>query len=189
MSPTMTSVGTIAGMILGTASYMSPEQAKGKPVDRRADIWAFGVLLYEMLTGRRLFKAETVSETLAAVLRDEIVLEPLPAGTPQAVVRLLRRCLDRDSRTRLRDIGEARIALSDVASAAPEHAESAVASPAVDTQGGGSVWKIAVAVVLTAAATVALIEWRRPAVDPSFRSAGAPTAGRHGGWRGACVVA
>ncbi|MEE8411488.1 MAG: protein kinase [Acidobacteriota bacterium] len=113
LSPTVTSAGTIAGTLLGTAAYMSPEQAKGRPVDRRADIWAFGVVLYEMLTGKTLFQAETISETLAAVLRDEVSIDDaLPAGTPASVAGLLRRCLDRDPRTRLRDIGEARIALS-----------------------------------------------------------------------------
>ena len=111
-SPTFTARATELGMILGTAAYMAPEQAKGKAVDRRADIWAFGVVLYEMLTGRRLFEAETVSETLAAVLRQDIDLAPLPAHTPEPVRRLLGRCLDRDPRTRLRDIGEARLLLS-----------------------------------------------------------------------------
>ncbi len=119
-SPTITSAHTIAGVILGTAAYMSPEQATGKPVNRRADIWAFGVLLHEMLTGRRLFSAETVSETLAGVLRDDIDIEPLPSGIPASVAPLLLRCLDRDQRTRLRDIGEARVMLSPEAlSAAP----------------------------------------------------------------------
>jgi serine/threonine-protein kinase len=120
-SPTL-SIGTQAGMILGTAAYMSPEQARGKPIDRRADIWAFGVVLCEMLTGKRLFQGETVSDTLAAVLRQDIRLDALPAGTPPPVRGLIARCLDRDPKTRLRDIGEARIALdADVSpvSAAP----------------------------------------------------------------------
>ena len=111
-SPTVTSLGTVAGVILGTAAYMSPEQARGRPVDRRADIWAFGVVLYEMLTGRRLFDGETVSDTLAAVLRAELDLSTLPAETPQTVRALLARCLDRDPHLRLRDAGEARIVLS-----------------------------------------------------------------------------
>jgi serine/threonine-protein kinase len=111
--PTMTSPAlTAMGMILGTAAYMSPEQAKGRPVDRRADIWAFGVVLYEMLTGRQLFQAETVSESIAAVLRADIDLAALPASTPASIRRLLARCLDRDPKTRLQHIGEARIALS-----------------------------------------------------------------------------
>jgi serine/threonine protein kinase len=115
-SPTLVRPMTEAGVILGTAAYMSPEQARGKLVDKRSDIWSFGVLLHEMLTGKRLFRGETVSDTLAAVLRESVDLTALPAGTPVAVRRLLGRCLERDSRRRLRDIGEARLALSDPAS-------------------------------------------------------------------------
>ncbi|HEY7818966.1 MAG TPA: serine/threonine-protein kinase, partial [Vicinamibacteria bacterium] len=100
-SPTMSPEMTGAGIILGTAAYMSPEQARGKPVDKRADVWAFGVLLFEMLTGRRLFQGESVSDTLAEVLRQEIPWSAIPAETPAAVTRLLRRCLDREPRERL----------------------------------------------------------------------------------------
>jgi Tol biopolymer transport system component len=110
-SPTLAHSGTQAGVILGTAAYMSPEQARGKPVDKRADIWAFGVLLYEMLTGRQLFAGETVSDVLAAVLRQELDWAPVPPGLAPAHRRLLERCLERDPRRRLRDVGEARIAL------------------------------------------------------------------------------
>jgi len=110
-SPTMSRQMTEVGVIFGTAAYMSPEQARGGTVDRRADIWAFGVVLFEMLTGKRLFTGETVSDTLAAVLRQEIDWKALPASTPPGVLRLLERCLDRDSKRRLRDIGEARVAL------------------------------------------------------------------------------
>jgi serine/threonine-protein kinase len=134
LSPTLTSAGTIAGTLLGTAAYMSPEQAKGRTVDRRADIWAFGVVLHEMLTGRKMFEAETISETLAAVLRDEVKIDALPAGVPASVATLLGRCLDRNPRTRLRDIGEARIALSTEALSAaesPAAGESGVAAAAV----------------------------------------------------------
>ena len=112
-SPTLTRHATEGGMILGTAAYMSPEQARGKQVDKRTDIWAFGVVLYEMLAGRPLFKAETVSDTLAAVLTHDTDLSALPAGTPPAVRALIRRCLQRDAKLRLRDIGEARVTLSD----------------------------------------------------------------------------
>ena len=115
-SPTLAQTGTAAGLILGTAAYMSPEQARGRAVDKRADIWAFGVLLFEMLTGRRLFEGETVSDTLAAVLKTEPDWGALPASTPHAVRALLRRCLERDAKLRLRDIGEARVALGDTSS-------------------------------------------------------------------------
>ena len=112
-SPTLTLGVTEAGMIMGTAGYMSPEQAAGKPVDRRADIWSFGVLLWELLAGDRLFDGETVSHTLADVLRAPIDLDKLPRETPTKIRELLRRCLDRNVKKRLRDIGEARIALED----------------------------------------------------------------------------
>ena len=114
MSPTITSPAmmTGVGMILGTAAYMSPEQARGKPVDKRADIWAFGCLLYEMLAGKRALEGDEVSDTLAAVLRQDIDWNALPASTT-AVRRLLVRCLERDVSRRLRDIGEARIVLED----------------------------------------------------------------------------
>lgn len=100
---------TMAGMIMGTAEYMSPEQAAGKPVDRRSDIWSFGVVLYEMLTGRGLFRGETITHTLADVLRAPVDFSNLPSETPPAVRALIARCVERDVRERLRDIGEARI--------------------------------------------------------------------------------
>ena len=113
LSPTITGHHTRAGVVLGTAAYMSPEQARGRPVDKRADIWAFGCLLFEMLTGRPLFAGETVSDTLAAVLRQEVDLAALPAGLPPTIRPLLARCLDRDPKRRLRDIGEARVAIEE----------------------------------------------------------------------------
>ncbi|MDX1582854.1 MAG: protein kinase, partial [Thermoanaerobaculia bacterium] len=110
-SPTMVRAATGAGVILGTAAYMSPEQARGKRVDRRADIWAFGVVLWEMLAGRRMFRGETISDTLAAVLTAPVDFEALPDGTPPGALWTLSRCLERDPKLRLRDIGEARVAL------------------------------------------------------------------------------
>jgi hypothetical protein len=107
-SPTLTAVGTRAGVILGTAAYMSREQARGRTVDERADIWAFGCVLYEMLTARTAFAAETVSDTVAAVLGREPDWSALPDGTPPAVRRLLRRCLTKDARQRLRELQDAR---------------------------------------------------------------------------------
>ncbi len=111
-SPTMMEA-TRTGMILGTAAYMSPEQAKGKPLDKRTDIWSFGTLLFEMLTGRSAFGGEDVSETLAAILKDEPDLGALPADTPAAARRLLSRCLEKDPSLRLRDAGDARLEVLD----------------------------------------------------------------------------
>jgi len=113
-SPTLANTGTVAGLILGTAAYMSPEQARGKPVDRRADVWSFGVLLWEMLTGRSLFAGDTVTDVIAAVVTKEPDLDALPEATPQAVRRLLGRCLRKDPRNRLPDMGAARLELQDV---------------------------------------------------------------------------
>src|ERR1700693_16371 len=110
-SPTLSMAATMAGMISGTAAYMSPEQAKGKPVDRRADIWAFGVVLFQMLTGRAVFAGEDVSETLAFVMTKEPAFDALPAQTPLGIRNLLRRCLEKNPRQRLQHIGEARIAI------------------------------------------------------------------------------
>ena len=113
-SPTLTAVhGTQLGVILGTAAYMAPEQARGATVDKRADIWAFGVVLFEMLSGRSLFAGDTVTDTLAGVLKTEIDFAKLPAGTPPAIRQLLRRCLERNPKNRLRDIGDARLVLSE----------------------------------------------------------------------------
>ncbi len=113
-SPTITGPMTSANVILGTAAYMSPEQARGHAVDRRADVWAFGVVLFEMLTGKQLFHGETTSDTLAAVLKTDPDWNALPRATPPRVRALLARCLERNSRRRLRDIGEARVLLEDV---------------------------------------------------------------------------
>jgi len=103
-SPTLTIGGTREGVILGTAAYMSPEQARGKPVDKRTDIWAFGCVLYEMLTGRATFAGDTVSDTIAAILEREPDWRALPADTPPSVRRLLQRCLDKDRTRRLHGI-------------------------------------------------------------------------------------
>jgi eukaryotic-like serine/threonine-protein kinase len=118
-SPTLTHMATQAGYIIGTAAYMSPEQAKGKPVDRRADIWAFGCVLYEMLSGKVAFHGETITDTLAAVVRAEPDWSLLPAATPPRIRVLLQRCLQKDPRQRLRDIGDARISIDEVLSGAP----------------------------------------------------------------------
>ena len=125
-SPTLTMRATQVGMIMGTAAYMSPEQAAGKPVDKRADIWAFGVVLFELLTGRQLFgEGETISHTLADVLRAPIDFDNLPRETPKAIRDLLRRCLDRDVKNRLRDVGEARVAIASASKEQPDAVETA----------------------------------------------------------------
>ncbi len=116
----MANTGTIAGMILGTAAYMSPEQARGKPVDKRADVWSFGVLLWEMLTGGTLFAGDTVTDVIAQVVTKEPDLDALPKGTPGAVRHLLARCLRKDPRTRLPDMGAARLDLQDALAGAAE---------------------------------------------------------------------
>jgi eukaryotic-like serine/threonine-protein kinase len=115
-SPTLTAAATQGGVILGTAAYMPPEQAKAKPVDRRADIWAFGCVLYETLTGKRAFDGETTSDVLAAVIMKEPDWKALAADTPASIEKLLRRCLAKDPKQRLRDIGEARITIDETLS-------------------------------------------------------------------------
>jgi len=118
-SPTLSLAATAAGMILGTAAYMAPEQAKGKAVDRRADIWAFGVIVYEMLTGRLAFVGETASETMAFVMTREPEWSALPATTPERLKDVLRRCFVKDPRSRARDIGDLRITIEEIASGEP----------------------------------------------------------------------
>jgi eukaryotic-like serine/threonine-protein kinase len=119
-SPTMTSPATALGMILGTAAYMSPEQARGKAVDRRADVWAFGVVVYEMLSGRRAFEGGEVTDVLASVLKDTIPLDRLPAGTPPEVRRLLRRCLAKNRADRLDSMATARLEITEAVSSIRE---------------------------------------------------------------------
>ncbi len=125
-SPTVSIAATRVGVILGTAAYMSPEQARGRPLDRRTDIWSFGCVVYELLAGRQAFGAETVSDTLSAVLSREPDWARLPANTPPGVERLLRRCLQKDPAQRLRDIGDAWI---DTEAAAPGQAGGKAGMP------------------------------------------------------------
>ena len=132
-SPTLTGIGTIGGVILGTAAYMSPEQARGKPIDKLLDVWAFGCVLFEMLSGRRAFAGETVSDTLVHVLEHDPDWAALPAGTPPAIQQLVRRCLHKDKRQRLQDVGDARIELRECMSGAAQP-WSGVSAPAVVMQ-------------------------------------------------------
>jgi len=164
-SPTLTNRATQIGVILGTAAYMAPEQAKGRIVDRRADIWAFGVVVYEMLTGKRGYQAEDVSDTLAAVLTRTVDWTALPANTPPRLRVLLHDCLARDPKQRLRDIGEARRVLDQLINGqltggAPDSSASfaAVAAPAASPARRSVLpWAIA---ALAVAAAVAVFLWR-----------------------------
>jgi Tol biopolymer transport system component len=152
-SPTLTISPTRAGMILGTAGYMSPEQARGKPVDKRADIWAFGVVLYEMLAGQRLFEGETISDTLAAVIKED----PDWTRVPAKVHRLLRACLQKDPKQRLRDIGDAKLLLE----------------PASEAARAARPWRwVSIAALLLGLAAIAGIGWwrtARPVAHPLIR--------------------
>jgi Tol biopolymer transport system component/tRNA A-37 threonylcarbamoyl transferase component Bud32 len=148
MSPTLTTPATLAGTILGTAAYMSPEQAKGKPADRRVDIWAFGCVLFEMLTGARPFKGDGISETLASVIMGAPAMEQLPERLPPGILRLVNRCLEKDPQRRLRDIGEARFLIEETLAG---RAEGTAAEP----EAGASSSLRGVPVILTAGIALA----------------------------------
>jgi len=160
-SPTLLASGTVEGVILGTAAYMSPEQARGKTVDRRADIWAFGCVLFEMLTGKQSFSGDTVSDTLASILAREPDLDALPAATPPRLRRLLKRCLDKDPNQRLRDIGEARITLEQIQRGEPDPAATA-ATVAPPSRGGSKRgWMAAAAFFVVAVVAVGMYFGKR----------------------------
>jgi Tol biopolymer transport system component len=179
-SPTLTMRATVAGVILGTAAYMSPEQARGQEADQRADIWSFGVLVYEMLSGQKLFDAPTVSDTLAAVLRADLDWSALPAGLPSNIRAILRRCLERDAKRRLRDIGAARIELEQPAT--EETAPAAVVAPRTSPL----VSWISAAVMTVVAAAVTVIHVREnPPAAPLMRfDVLPPEKGGFNGWIG-----
>ena len=150
MSPTisLTAAATQMGMVIGTAAYMSPEQAKGKAVDKRADVWAFGAVLFEMLTGRKLFEAGDVSETLASVLLKDPDVSGMGSNVPLGIRTLLRRCLVKDPNERMRDIGEARIGLREAARAPV--VEPVATSERPDSVRRGSWWPLVVTAVAAA---------------------------------------
>jgi serine/threonine protein kinase/Tol biopolymer transport system component len=164
-SPTLTSQGTQVGVILGTAPYMSPEQAKGKRVDKRTDIFAFGALLYEMLSGKRAFPGEDVSDVLAAVLKTEPDPEALPPGLDPRLRRLLERCSRKDPRYRLRDIGDARLELEEIA--ATPHAEPSLAPTRSTTGASGWLRVLPWALALAAAIGGMVLSVRTPAARPA----------------------
>src|SRR5262245_54907046 len=171
-SPTLTLNATRAGVILGTAAYMSPEQASGSPADKRADIWAFGVVLWEMLTGKRIFEGETVSHTLAFVITKEPDWNALPSSTPPSIRRLLRRCLEKDRKRRLPDIASAQMEIDDAQLSSATDVSAAVPTQPVSTP----LWQRALPWVFCAAATIALAivvalwaPWNRPAPSAVVR--------------------
>ena len=180
LSPTITSPAlmTGVGVLLGTAAYMSPEQAKGRPADKRSDIWAFGSVLYEMLTGRRPFEGEDVADTLAAVLRAQPDWGALSADTPSNIRRLLKRCLEKNPRDRLPHIGVARLEILDVLGSVEDGSSPPGAShlPNTDRLGAWLPWSIAIATFL---ALVGVVVFNRatagrsspPQLDaPAYRS-------------------
>jgi serine/threonine protein kinase len=153
-SPTLRTLASSPGMILGTAAYMSPEQAKGRPVDRRTDIFAFGCVFYEMLTGKRVFEGEDVSDTLAAVLRAEPDWNAVPKEVPSAIRTLIKRCLEKDRRQRVADISTALFLINELREVSPS--DEPVTEPTARA------WKRAVAVLsaLVAVAGTGIIVWR-----------------------------
>jgi serine/threonine-protein kinase len=165
-SPTITTPAmTQAGMILGTAAYMSPEQAKGRPADKRSDVWAFGCVLYEMLTGKRVFEGEDVSDTLANILKSEPEWHALPANLPEHIRLLVRRCLEKDRSRRVSDASIARFLITEpVTAASAVTAAVGVATPA------RSLWRRALPAVVTAVVVCALTAgamWRPPPWVPA----------------------
>ncbi len=150
-SPTLSKAATMQGVILGTAAYMSPEQARGKSVDKRTDIWAFGVVLYELLTGKRLFTGEDVTETLASVVKDQPDLSQVPAQFR----RLLARCLEKNPKKRLRDIGDAELLLDSAVVEPP-----AIAASSAPWMSAKIAWGAA-ALFLVAAAALAFLQLRQ----------------------------
>ena len=179
-SPTITAAMTQAGVILGTAAYMSPEQARGKTIDKQADVWSFGVLFYEMLTADRLFGGETVSDSIGAILHRDPDLTQLPVVPPQ-IHTLLRRCLARDKRQRLRDIGDARLELQDA---------MATRSTTEKSEGGGSrraPWLVAASLAVLAAVLGWMALTRSPESAHHLATLGLPRneavdLGTHNAW-------
>ena len=165
-SPTLTAAATQMGVIMGTAAYMSPEQARGKPVDKRTDIWAFGCVLYEMLTGQRAFQGEDVSLTLASVMKSDVKVTTLPDDLPASVRTVLRRCLEKDASQRIRDIGDVRLGME---GAFETTVQAAVATP--QARGFRQTLPLAAGTLVLGALVTGLAVWSlsRPTAPPLTR--------------------
>jgi eukaryotic-like serine/threonine-protein kinase len=160
-SPTLTSDGTRAGVIAGTAAYMSPEQARGKPLDKRTDIWSFGCVLFEALAGRQTFQGETVSDCIARILERDPDWKALPSSTPPRVVDLLKRCLQKDVRQRLRDTGDARIEIEEILRA-PSGDAGAASRVLEPSKSPPALWSLAATAVVFVLAGVLVGRWVLP---------------------------
>ena len=156
-SPTLTSGGTAEGIVLGTAAFMSPEQARGKPIDRRADVWAFGCVLYDMLTGRSAFAGATLSDTISNILTRDPDWSAVPPHAPPAVRRLLRRCLEKDLSRRLRDMGDARLELEEAIEGRAD--SESTTTPAADRARGRRLQLVAAVSTVLGGAVVAVAMW------------------------------
>jgi len=177
-SPTMTQQMTEAGVLLGTAAYMSPEQARGKEVDKRSDIWAFGAVLLEMLTGRQSFGGETVTDVIAAIVAREPEYESLPADTPQGIKRLLRRCLEKETDKRLHDIADARIEIEEIEEAVASGTLPAAEVAAASTRRRETLWMaLAGLLALVAFALAWVVYQRTEPLQQVIRTQAAPPEG------------
>ena len=170
-APTLTATLDRERTLLGTPAYMSPEQARGRTLDKRTDIWSFGCLLFEMLTGRAAFADETLSDTIARVLERDVDWQALPASTPARVRDLLRRCLQKDVSRRLRDIGDARLELDEVASVSEAGINQAHALDGPTRHQRGRLWRLLAIVATLALAVLAIVVLTRPTAIalPVFR--------------------
>jgi Tol biopolymer transport system component len=162
--------GTQEGLITGTPAYMSPEQARGKPVDKRTDIWAFGAVVYEILTARPVFRRETTSDTIAAVLERDPDWSVLPSETPAGIRRLLERCLEKDPRSRLRDIGDARLEIQEALGVAPTPGAAASESAGVGRTKAPARWILRATVAVVLLALVGAAAWKLRRSDYFWRN-------------------
>jgi serine/threonine-protein kinase len=169
-SPTITAMATREGVILGTPLYMSPEQARGNEVDKRADIWAFGCVLYELLTGARAFPGDTTTDVLAAVVNRPPDFKALPPAMPPSIRRVLARCLNKDPKRRLRDIGDARVEIEDVLNGAAEESVAPLSPHALRVRHRALAWSVTGALGVGVGVALVLLVWSPWRIAPPFAS-------------------